>query len=197
MPRVVSTPVSRPPSIRNPVTPQLTATGTPGAGREAHRDLLRIEEAVALPEARLHDILRDIREAIAHLIAIEQFDIVLPPAMLHRHERPLPRGGLRLRRQPEIALLPDHRVVRRLPGDGGEVRGKTSTDSRTSANSSALSNWSRKPPVAAAVVSVQRAGRRSSSSGRNPARAAKNAVAAPTIPPPMMTRSAVGGRSVM
>ena len=29
VPRVVSTPVNRPPTMRNPVTPQLTATGTP------------------------------------------------------------------------------------------------------------------------------------------------------------------------
>ena len=51
--------------------------------------------------------------------------------------------------------------------------------------------------VAAGVVSVPSAARFSITTARRPARAAKNAVATPTIPPPMMTRSAVWGRSLL
>src|SRR5215831_18848331 len=67
--------------------------------------------------------------------------------------------------------------------------------SPTRAISSGLSNCRRNAPVETGVVSLHRAGRFSSMTTRSPARQAKNAVAAPTIPPPITTTSAVRGRS--
>src|SRR5262249_62253349 len=60
---------------------------------------------------------------------------------------------------------------------------------------SGLSNCKRKAPVDTGVVSVHSAARFSSRTTSNPAREAKNAVAAPTIPPPITTRSAVVGNA--
>src|SRR5688572_6399633 len=67
----------------------------------------------------------------------------------------------------------------------------------TRAISSGLSNWARNAPVDAGVVSVPSAGLRSSTTTRSPARDAKKAVATPTTPPPITTRSALRGRSVV
>ena len=74
-------------------------------------------------------------------------------------------------------------------------RSKRAIDSSTRRISCGLSNWARKAPVEAGVVREQSRARFSSTTQRSPARAAKKAVAAPTIPPPSTTRSAVRGSS--
>ena len=159
---------------------------TPGALDQAHGDRPRVDQPVGRAKSRLDHRRIEPRKLSPGLVTVQQLDAV-------DTERPLPLDQVALSgsgalggRQPQVALPQQPGGMDGLPGLVGESAPATRRCAGPARARSASSSCRRKPPAATAVVNERPAAAADSRrfSTRSPAREAKNAVAAPTMPPP-------------